>query len=155
MKIGKYDFQYIETIDPVEENGVIISYQPQSRYKNRKKLEIHEYGNGEFCRFKLQKANEVSGVYAWVIQGETAPIYIGEAVNFKKRFNMGYGVVSPRNCFNGGQKTNCKMNKVVLEKYRNGQKIDIYFFETKDYKAVEAELLLSINTEYNVKNNKR
>ena len=47
------------------------------------------------------------------------------------------------------------MNKVVLEKYRNGQKIDIYFFETKDYKAVEAELLLSIKTEYNVKNNKR
>jgi len=68
---------------------------------------------------------------------------------------MGYGTISPRNCFEGGQKTNCKMNKVVLEIYKNGQKIDIYFYETKDYKAIEKELLESITTPYNVKNNKR
>jgi len=47
------------------------------------------------------------------------------------------------------------MNKVVLEIYKNGQKIDIYFYETKDYKAIEKELLESITTPYNVKNNKR
>lgn len=154
MKIGKYDFQYIETIEPMKENGAIAVFKPQNRYKNTKNLAKHAYGDKEFCRFKLQNANEVAGVYAWFIQGETKPIYIGETVNFKKRFNTGYGIISPRNCFYGGQKTNCKMNNVVLEKYANNEKIDIYFLETKDYKAVETELLLSVKTEFNVKNNK-
>ena len=43
----------------------------------------------------------------------------------------------------------------VYETYKDGQQIDIYFFETKDYKAIEKELLISIDTRYNVKNNKR
>ena len=68
---------------------------------------------------------------------------------------MGYGTISPRNCFIGGQKTNCKMNNVVFNTYTNGQKIDIYFYETKEYKAIEKELLDDIITPYNVKNNKR
>ncbi len=153
MKIGKYDFEYIETIEPIRENSVIAVFEPQSKYKNVKKLSIHEFGRGNFCKFKLQNAKDVSGVYAWIINNEV--IYIGEAVNFRKRFNMGYGIISPRNCFEGGQKTNCKMNNVVYKTYKNGQQIEIYFFETKDYKAVEKELLLNITTKYNVKNNKR
>ena len=67
---------------------------------------------------------------------------------------MGYGNISPKNCFVGGQRTNCKMNKVVLQMYSENKKIDIYFFETKSYKTVEEDLLLSIETPYNVKNNR-
>ena len=47
------------------------------------------------------------------------------------------------------------MNNVVYKTYAEGNQIDIYFFETKDYKAIEKELLLSVDTRYNVKNNKR
>ena len=101
-----------------------------------------------FCKFKLQKAKDVCGVYAWVINNEV--VYIGEAMNVKKRFNTGYGIISPRNCYKGGQKTNCKMNNVVYETYAVGNQIDIYLFETKNYKAVEKELLLEITTRYNV-----
>ena len=67
---------------------------------------------------------------------------------------MGYGNISPKNCFVGGQRTNYKMNKVVLQMYSENKKIDIYFFETKSYKKVEEDLLLSIETPYNVKNNR-
>lgn len=153
MKIGKYEFNYIETLELLNNKEGKLYYKPQSRYKKAKESSLHEFGNGEFCKFKLNNAKNISGVYAWIINDEV--IYIGEAVNFKKRFNMGYGIISPRNCFVGGQKTNCKMNKVVLDTYKNGQNIDIYFYETKDYKAIEKELLKSITTPYNIKNNKR
>lgn len=153
MKIGKYEFNYIETLELLNNKEGKLYYKPQSRYKKAKESSLHEFGSGEFCKFKLNNAKNISGVYAWIINDEV--IYIGEAVNFKKRFNMGYGIISPRNCFVGGQKTNCKMNKVVLDTYKNGQNIDIYFYETKDYKAIEKELLKSITTPYNIKNNKR
>ena len=153
MKIGNYDFTYIETISPIVKNGIIKYPAPHVRYKNIKNLPLNEYGLKEFCKFKLQNAKEVCGVYAWVINDEV--VYIGEAANFKKRFNSGYGNISPKNCFADGQITNCKMNNVVYETYKDGQQIDIYFFETKDYKAIEKELLISIDTRYNVKNNKR
>jgi len=154
LKIGEYDFTYIETISPLSKDGQVVRLQPQSRYKNVKNLDLHEYGSGDFCKFKLLNAKDTCGVYAWVIQGETRPIYIGETTSFKKRFNMGYGNISPKNCFIGGQRTNCKMNKVVLQMYSENKKIDIYFLETTNYKKVEEDLLRSIETPYNVKNNR-
>lgn len=147
MKIKNYEFTFVETI----ETDLNQIYKPQEKYKKAKQSELHEYGNGDFCTFKLKKAKDICGVYAWVINGEV--IYIGETVNFKKRFNNGYGRISPRNCYKGGQKTNCKMNQVVLKTYKSKNKIDIYFLETADYKAVEKDLLNSINTIYNEKNN--
>lgn len=157
MKIGNYEFEYVETIEPKrnEDGGIWMDPEPpQRRYKNKKGLRLHEYGEGQFCKFKLSHAKPISGVYAWVIEGETEPIYIGETNNFKKRFSIGYGTISPRNCYVGGQKTNCKMNKVVLKQYSEGKKIEIYFYATDEYKKVELELLSEINTPYNTKNNK-
>ena len=153
MQIGNYVFCFVETICPVTENGVIAHFQPQHRYVNKKGLQLHQHGEGSFCKFKLRNASESSGVYAWIIQGERQPIYIGRAVNLKKRFNTGYGNISPKNCFVGGQTTNCKMNKVVLQKYSEGKKIDVYFYATPNYTAVEKELLDCVNTIYNVVNN--
>ena len=155
MKIGNYEFEFVETIDPKRnEDGTVWTDTPQSRYNNKKRLGLHEYGQGQFCKFKLIHAKPISGVYAWMIEDETKPIYIGETNNFKKRFCMGYGTISPRNCYIGGQKTNCKMNQVVLEQYFEGKKIEIYFHPTDEYKKVELELLSQINTPYNTKNNK-
>ena len=150
MKIGNYEFEFIETISPVMENEQIKNFQPQKEGKP-----LHKFGEGAFCRFKLKNVTATSGVYAWIIQGETKPIYIGETNNLKSRFNSNYGVIYAANCFKGGRMTNCKMNKVVLDTYKNGRKIDIYFHETKDYKAVEKDLLERITTTYNVKNNKK
>ena len=155
MLIGNYNFEFVETIEPKQnQDGEIWKDSPQSRYNNKKELGLHEYGKGEFCKFKLKNAKAVSGVYAWVVEGEVKPIYIGETNNFKKRFSLGYGTISPRNCYMGGQKTNCKMNRVVLEQYSAGKRIEIYFFATDEYKKVELELLSAITTPYNTKNNK-
>lgn len=155
MKIGNYEFDYIETIEIKEKITKEKPEHPAERYKkkNKKNLPLLDEGYLDFCKFKLKNAKDLCGVYAWVINNEV--VYIGEAMNVKKRFNTGYGVISPRNCYKGGQKTNCKMNNVVYKTYAEGNQIDIYFYETKDYKAIEKELLKSITTLYNVKNNKR
>lgn len=154
MRIGDHEFTYIQSLRPrLDKDGKIVKFMPQSRYANKKGLRLHKQGDGEFCRFELEKAERVSGVYAWVVRGENDPIYIGETSDFKKRFSTGYGNISPRNCFEGGQITNCKMNKVVLDHYNKGKIIDIYFLQTDDHKKIELELLKSINTLYNSKNN--
>ena len=107
-------------------------------------------GGGPFCRFSIQ-APQAPGVYLWVAEGQL--LYIGETVNLRQRFNTGYGAISPRNCYAGGQSTNCKMNQVVLDYYNRGTPIQLYFFPTQRYKQVELELLGKLNTPYNVKDN--
>ena len=119
-------------------------------YNNRSNLPLLPNGSGAFCRFTLH-APAVSGVYLWIVEGKI--IYIGETVNLHQRFNTGYGNISPRNCYLGGQSTNCKMNKVVMEHYRRGTPVDLYFYETDLYKQVELDLLRRISTNYHVKDN--
>lgn len=66
---------------------------------------------------------------------------------------MGYSSISPRNCYVGGQSTNCKMNKMVLSLFEQGKRVSLYFNITTDYKRVELELIREVVTPYNVKSN--
>ena len=131
-------------------NGNVIEYAPQSQYNNTNGLPLNKNGSGSFCKFSID-AGEWPGVYLWVVDDEL--IYIGETENLSQRFNRGYGIIAPRNCFKGGQSTNCKMNKVVLELSKLGKTIKLYFLYTNNNKQVELELLNAINTQYNVKDN--
>lgn len=144
-------FEFVDNIEPKRDQNGIVEYAPQSRYKNIKHLHLNGSGEGSFCKFSIKNASPESGVYLWVENDEI--IYIGEAVNFKKRFNTGYGNISPKNCYEGGQPTNCKMNKVALEESKKGHTISIYFYATPNHKAVEKILLSKIDTPYNVKDN--
>ena len=74
-------------------------------------------------------------------------------MGLQRRFNMGYSRIAPRNCYTGGQSTNCKMNKVVLDMFEQGKTISLYFYYTTDYKGVELDLLGKIKTRYNAKSN--
>ena len=144
-----YTFSFIQELIPeCDGDGNIKEYKPQGNYTKDKPLNAH--GSGSFCRFTIHAGNW-SGVYLWVAGGEI--IYIGETAGLARRFNTGYGVIEPVNCYIGGQSTNCKMNKVVLEQAKTGKYVKLYFYETSEYKAVELELLGKIKTKYNVKDN--
>lgn len=146
-----YEFKYIQTLSPQRNSdGSIELSRPQEKYSNIKNLPLSKYGRGEFCTFTIE-TNLDAGVYLWVLDNEI--IYIGETINLKSRFNQGYGQIHPRNCYVGGQNTNCKMNKVVLEYALQGKEIELYFYPTKEYKKVELALLKSMKTKYNVKDN--
>lgn len=151
ITLNGYKFKYLQSLSlDRNKDGSIKLFYPQSNYDNVRKLPLSKYGGGSFCRFSID-ADEVPGVYIWVIDNEI--IYIGETVNLKSRFNSGYGVIHPRNCYIGGQSTNCKMNKVVLENVLNDKEVKIYFYQTLDYKAVEFYLIKKLKPKYNVKDN--
>lgn len=150
MIVCGYEFSFLQQLIPVCEKGAVKEYYPQEAFDNRNHLPLLSNGHGAFCKFSID-ASAVPGVYLWVVNGKI--IYIGETVNLQQRFNMGYGNISPRNCYLGGQSTNCKMNKVVMECYKKGQPVSLYFHQTKNNKQVELDLLRQITTPYNVKDN--
>lgn len=151
MTVCGYPFSFVQDIVPeCDEQGNVKKYYPQKDYENKSGYRLSQYGAGAFCRFSIQ-AECASGVYLWVVDGKV--IYIGETIDLQRRFQAGYGNISPRNCYVGGQSTNCKMNKVVLNLYERGKTVKLFFYKTAEYKKVEAELLKKIRTPYNVKDN--
>lgn len=123
MDVCGYPFLFLQEIVPeCDANGNIREYYPQDAYSGRGRKPLNQYGSGAFCKFTVNAQNW-PGVYLWVVDGEI--IYIGETVKLWQRFNMGYGNIEPANCYMGGQSTNCKMNKAVLDLYRNGKTIEL------------------------------
>jgi len=62
---------------------------------------------------------------------------------------MGYGIISPRNYFAGGQETNCRINNLIYQAAKAGRRISLWFVNTKDYKGIERELRASDPPEWN------
>lgn len=142
MQIGSYSFTHICKLSPELDAGKIRAFRPQSSYANRACLEIHSYGDGPFCKFKIDRHYKVSGVYALTIEDELK--YLGECRNLSSRYNSGYGQISPRNCFVGGQRTNCRINNLIYKEFLVGKRVDLWFMETVYHKAIEKELLLAL-----------
>jgi len=138
-KIGGYEFRYICNIYLEREpNGKILTFMPQDRYENTNGVTLNKYGKGPFCKFKIPRNLEYPGVYA--LMEENNLLYIGECDALSSRYNMGYGNISPRNCFKGGQETNCRINNFILQKISAGLVISLWFLYTLNHKTIESEL---------------
>lgn len=148
-KLLEYDFKFIQKIEPVvDKDGNIKEFQPQNKYKNDKNLELNKYGEGSFCKFSINPIwSGVSGVYAFFINTEL--VYTGQCIDFAKRFNQGYGYISARNCFAGGQSTNCKINKLVLNSVKENKDVELYFLITNNYDKIERDIINNYNPPYN------
>lgn len=146
--IGGYIFQKICDIRPERnDSGSVSKFMPQDRYYNKQNLPLNKYGAGPFCKFKIPGNLNSCGVYAIIVNSETK--YIGECQNLSSRYNMGYGNISPRNCFIGGQETNCRINNLILSEAKKGSLISLWFLDTEDYKLVEQKLRSSEEPEWN------
>ena len=147
-EIGNLIFDYIcEIIPEKDDAGFIKEHLPQDRYRKKDVYDLHKYGSGAFCKFKIPNKFVESGVYAICIDDEL--LYIGECEVLSKRFCTGYGNISPKNCYLGGQQTNCRINKLIYEQAKNGKKILLYFHETEKRKAIEKELIEKYNPVWN------
>lgn len=141
ISIKNYRFDHICEIklerDP---ENCIKTYCPQNQYQNKKNLNLHAYGSGEFCKFKIPSNLHLSGVY--VITVDQKPCYVGECMDLTKRFNAGYGNISPKNCYKGGQPTNCRINQLILEAVAEGRPVDLFFHPTAKHKEMEKDILI-------------
>lgn len=145
----EYHFDYIQDLVPkCNDKNLNIYDHKNSKYKDNKK---NKYGDRDYCLFQIEYPEKTSGVYLWVVDNEI--IYIGETDDLFKRFNSGYGKITPYNCKVNGQTTNCKMNGVVLDLLRSNKIVHLYFLPTRNYKEIELKLLANISTKYNSKNN--
>jgi hypothetical protein len=141
-KLLSYEFHFVQNIEPVKDrNGNIQEFYPQDKYGKQDQSKLHRYGQGPFCHFSIDPImwSEVSGVYAYFIDDDL--VYIGQALNLAQRFNQGYGYIAPRACYDGGQSTNCKMNKIVLDAIKNGKSVALYFCTTGDFHRIERDLI--------------
>jgi hypothetical protein len=148
MKFGDYEFEHVCNIGPLRESdGALKQFMPQARYRNVRHLPLNRYGAGPFCKFTIPSKYQVSGVYALTIDDEL--LYVGECASLSARFNAGYGNISPKNCFKGGQETNCRMNNLVYMAALAGHHVSLWFFATADYKSMEAALRATLKLAWN------
>jgi len=144
-----YQFLKICNIDPVrDETGSVYEDKPYLRYDNKKGLRLHSYGLGPFCSFRVPSScNGLSGVYAVRVDGDW--VYVGKADDLGVRFNPGYGNISPRNCFEGGPQTNCRINNLILKEVKKGALVELFFYETLELESVEAKLIRTLKPPWN------
>jgi hypothetical protein len=148
MQFGSFQFEHVCDIEPLRMgDGCIRQHMPQDRYKNAQNLPRNKYGLGPFCKFKIPNRFQVSGVY--VLAVDDVPQYVGECANLSARFNAGYGNISPKNCFKGGQETNCRLNNLLYMALLASQRISLWFFQTDDYKLVELNLRSTLRPAWN------
>jgi hypothetical protein len=142
-------FQFVRRIEPRrDEARTIVEFMPQLRYRNSRGLPLNKHGAGPFCEFRIPSNLLLQGVYALTVDGKVT--YIGTCENLSERFNArGYGSIQPKNCFQGGQPTNCKVNNLVLQEAKRGRTLELWFLETADGESLEAELIRRIQPVWN------
>lgn len=151
MRVGAYEFTLVCVLDPIRDDDAYVrSFSPMGRYRNDKGLPLNRYGTGPFCKFTIPNRHAVSGVYGLLVGKEATFRYVGECVHLSKRFNSGYGNISPRNCFKGGQETNCRLNNLIFRTTRSGQPVSLWFCKTSEHKTVERVLFDALKLAWNL-----
>ena len=142
-------FRFVCNIEPDRDGeGRVREYMPQARYKGAGVSRLNLNGAGPFCRFRIPKAWSFPGVYVVTVSDHIK--YIGECANLAVRWSLGqYGSIQPKNCYVGGQSTNCKINNRVLQTVCNGSSVQLWFHQTDDYKSLEQRLRVALRPEWN------
>ena len=109
--------------------GLPVAYMAHMCFAGGATHRVHKYGHGPFCRIRITDGAFDEGVYLVTVDGSIR--YVGRCQDARQRWGQrGYGLISPRNCYNGGQLTNCKINHRVLEQAQAGRSIELWFMET-------------------------
>lgn len=145
---GRLRFIRVAALDPKRAaDGSPQEFMPQDRYAKAATSVLNAHGLGPFCKFTIPWTHGAAGVY--VITLDERPVYVGECRHLAQRFNMGYGAIQPKNCYVGGQATNCKLNSKVLNEAKQGRFPVLWFSETDDRYRVERELIATLRPPWN------
>lgn len=145
-----YEFQHGGEIlvDRDATTGLVVELMPQSRYARSDDVPLNRYGHGPFCRLRVPGLPATAGVYMVMLADNV--MYVGIAQDLRQRWGLaGYGSIQPKNCYAGGQSTNCKVNNLVLQNARSGGHLDVYFLQTDDRATIERQLITAQNPPWN------
>lgn len=143
------EFELITNIRPkVNSKKEVITFHPHDRYDAKASKELHEYGYGPFCEFKVPgSARGKEGVFLLFTGGEVQ--YVGDCGDLRDKFNFGCGYIAPRDCYEGGQPENCRINNLILEAFIKGQEIKLYFKAAENRKQKKQELITRFSPDWN------
>lgn len=144
-----YRFTRVDSFDLERTSrGTTRKYRPQKEYSEAETTRLNQHGRGQFCRLQVKGLPTVPGVYALTVDGDV--VYVGQTGNLAERWGpRGYGTISPRNCYVGGQSTNCKINGSILKADERNSQIDLWFHETSDPKPCEVKLISGLAPPWN------
>lgn len=152
-RIALWDFEAVGAVEPERDAGsMYVELMPQARYRDAASAKLHAYGAGPFCRFRIARERREPGLY--VLTRDEVPVYAGECENLEARWGPnGYGGISPRNCFQGGQPTNCRINAAILASAKEGRKMDLWFaplnVDTQTRRSAETQLIQMLRPTWN------
>lgn len=81
---------------------------------------LNRYGDLTYSLFTISNSSHLDskGIYAYLSGDEMK--YIGRCKDsLKKRVNIGYGKIHPKNCYLDGQATNCHLNARITKESNN------------------------------------
>ena len=141
MTFGGQTFEHFAPIAPeAGPDGKPMEYMPQHRYSEAQSKLLNNHGEGPFCRFAVPGLPAAPGIYAITIA--RALVYVGIGTNLRQRWGpRGYARIQPRNCFKGGQSTNCKVNHAILLAARHRLAINLWIHQTDNPRPLEARLI--------------
>jgi len=147
--ILEFPFTWAAQIEPNRDaSGQPIELMPQNRYAKAATTPLNPNGAGPFCRFTVKNLSQSSGVYAVTVEGQL--VYVGKGQNLAERWGpRGYSAIHPRNCYVGGQSTNCKVNHRILVAAHRNRTIELWIHETDQPTAVESRLIRSLDPPWN------
>ena len=122
---------------------------PQGRYYAAETTRLNRHGHGPFCRFSVAGLPAASGVYAVTVAQQLA--YVGIATkSLRERWGpRGYAEIQPRNCFRGGQSTNCKVNHAILRATQRGLAVHLWIHRTATPRSLETRLIAELAPPWN------
>lgn len=149
LSLAGREFRRVAVIRPeADANGLPVEETPHLRYDNREGLPLNRHGHGPFCRFSVWGLPPRPGVYAVTVAWDL--VYVGIANDLRERWGArGYARIHPRNCFRGGQSTNCRVNHAILTAAREGREIRLWIHETISLRPVEEMLLAGFEPPWN------
>ena len=153
MQIGGDDFSLGSVIDLRRSpDGAPLLDYPHLRLNNTRNLKLNKYGAGPFATLTLTPPPpREQGVYA-VVADSTQVMYVGQAANtIRQRWAMGAAKISPRNCFDGGQPTNCHLNTLIQRAVTDGHRLELYILATPDYDSIERTLIATLQPPWNIR----
>lgn len=146
----QYNFEMAARISPATDStGGVEAFTPHTTYENPKNLPLHHYGEGPFCKFHIPSSYSEAGIYLMSVNG--AAMYIGGCNSLSKCMNDGYGAITARDCYEGGQPVHCRVNHLIFEAVKAGEEIELWFFKIPERQTLGAEMLKTIRPPWNQK----
>jgi hypothetical protein len=125
---------------------------PQGRYRNAATTLLNAAGAGPFCRFRIARGYNQPGLYVLTLDGNA--VYAGECADLSVRWGLTqYGSISPKNCFKGGQSTNCRINSLILTGAKKRHSAELWFCpsdaSTDRRRLAETKLIQALKPKWN------